>query len=205
MARKNQKKKDNHEKIKNKEKGIKRKNINFFSGNENNLQNYNLPVNYSTYQILFNPFSSNNFSYQSFGPTIFTPFQNYKNNSYINYSNYSINNNSIENTQESGSTSYISTSEDKNYCHYYDNFGDNYYDSLQKGIKEISQIYNNNKRNRPKVSLLCNYYCNLDRTPEEEIYMNNEIERLGYNLKKILMKNKNENKDNTKDENNDFN
>jgi hypothetical protein len=163
-------------------------------------------MQYSTYPILFNPFTSNNFPYQSFGPNNLTSFQNYNNynnynNIYINFSNYSINNNSIENTQESGSTSYKSTSEDKNCCHYYDNFGDNYYDSLHKGIKDISQIYNNNKRNRPKVSLLCNYYCNLDRTPEEEIYMNNEIERLGENLKKKLIKNQNKNTDDIKDEN----
>lgn len=71
---------------------------------------------------------------------------------------------------------------------------------MQKGIKDISLIYNNNKRNRPKVSLLCNYYCNLDRTAEEESYMNNEIQRLGNNLKKILLKNPNENVINSKEE-----
>ena len=62
--------------------------------------------------------------------------QNY-NNIYIE-NKYS-KNNSSENTQES-------STEDKNY-----------YDSLQKGIKDISQIYNDNKLNRPKVSLLCHY------------------------------------------------
>lgn len=71
---------------------------------------------------------------------------------------------------------------------------------MQKGIKDISLIYNNNKRNRPKVSLLCNYYCNLDRNAEEESYMNNEIQRLGNNLKKILLKNPNENVINSKEE-----
>ncbi len=174
--------------------------MNYFNMNENNIQNYNIPINYAPFPILFNPFNQNNFPYQTFAPTSFTSFQNYNNNSYLNYSNYSINNNSLENTQESGSTSYISTSEDKNHSHYYDNFGDNYYDSLQKGMKDISQIYNNNKRNRPKVSLLCNYYCNLDRTPEEEMYMNNEIERLSNNLKKLLIKNKSENKNIIKNE-----
>ena len=94
----------------------------------------------------------------------------------------------------------------KNYknSHYYDNFGEDYYKSLQKGIKDISQIYNNNKRNRPKVSLLCNYYCNLDRTPEDEIYMNDEIQRLSDNLKKIIEKCNDENKINI-NENQSFN
>ena len=41
----------------------------------------------------------------------------------------------------------------------------------------------------------------MDRTPEEEIYMNNEIERLGENLKKKLIKNQNKNTDDIKDEN----
>jgi hypothetical protein len=156
------------------------------------LQSYNIPINYPTYPILFNPFQANAFSY--------TPFSSLNNYNQINYMNYSINNNSVENTQNSNSTSYISTSEDKNYknSHYYDNFGEDYYKSLQKGIKDISQIYNNNKRNRPKVSLLCNYYCNLDRTPEDEIYMNDEIQILSDNLKKIIGKNNDENKINIK-------
>ena len=196
--KKNNKNNNRHENNKNREKNVKRKNNMYFNNNDNNIQNYNFPINYSPYPILFNPFNPNNFPYPSFGPSNFTSFQNYNNNSYINYSQ---NNTSLENTQESGSTSHISTSEDKN-NHYYDNFGDNYYDSLQKGIKDISQIYNNNKRNRPKISLLCNYYCNLDRSSEEEIYMNDEIERLSKNLKKIL-KYENENKiDNS---NNDIN
>ena len=130
----------------------------------------------------------NSFPYTPFVQSGFNSFQNY-NNPYINYSI----NNSLENTQESGSTSYISTSEDKTYNNQlYDNFGENYYDSLEKGIKDISQMYNNNKRNRPKVSLLCNYYCNLERTPEEENYMINEIQSLSENLKKLMEKNDNE-------------
>lgn len=149
------------------------------------MQNYNIPINYPTYPILFNPFQSNGFSY--------TPFSSLNNYNQMNYMNYSINNSSVENTQKSNSTSYLSTSEDKN-SHYYDNFGEDYYKSLQKGIKDISQIYNSNKRNRPKVSLLCNYYCNLDRTPEDEIYMNDEIQRLSDNLKKIIEKSNDENK-----------
>jgi hypothetical protein len=99
--------------------------------------------------------------------------QNY-NNIYIE-NKYS-KNNSSENTQES-------STEDKNY---YDNFGENYYDSLQKGIKDISQIYNDNKYNRPKISLLCRYYCNLDKNQEDDEYMNDEIQKLGDNLKKIM-------------------
>lgn len=154
-------------------------------------------MNYPTYPILFSSFPSNTLSYPNFNT--FNNINNYN----MNYINYNINNNSLENnnTQESGSTSYISSSEEKNNNHNYDNFGDNYYDSLQKGIKDISQIYNNNKRNRPKVSLLCNYYCNLDRTPEEENYMNNEIQKLSDNLKKIIEKNNIENKIDYKNKN----
>jgi hypothetical protein len=67
-----------------------------------------------------------------FGITGFNSINNLQNynNTYID-NKYS-KNNSLENTQES-------SSEDKNF---YDNFGENYYDSLQKGIKDISQIYN---------------------------------------------------------------
>ena len=141
---------------------------------------------------MFSPFSSNAFHYTPFVQSGINSFQNY-NNPYINYSF----NNSLENTQESGSISNISTSEDKNSNnHYYDNYGDNYYDSLEKGIKDISRIYNNNKRNRPKVSLLCNYYCNLDRTPEEENYIIHEIQTLSDNLKKMMGTNTNENEKN---------
>ena len=122
-------------------------------------------------------------------PLLYNPFSFNKEYNYMNYSFN--NNNSLENTQESGS---LSSSDEKNY--YYENFGDNYYESLQKGIKDISNIFNNNKRNRPKVSLLCNYYCNLDRTPEEEMYMNIEIQRLSESLKKLFDNNNSLNKDN---------
>ena len=102
-------------------------------------------------------------------------FQTFNNNIYTNNNKYS-NQNSIENTQESSNN-------DKNY---YENFGDNYYESLQKGIKDISQLYNENKINKPKISLLCHYYCNIDGNEEDKEYMNNEIQKLGENLKKIL-------------------
>lgn len=118
-------------------------------------------INFGNFPLLYGPFLLNN---------------------EFNYMNYKINTNaSLENTQESGS---LSTSEEKNL--YTDTFGKNYYESLQKGIKDISNIYNSNKKNRPKVSLICNYYCNLDRTPEEEMYMNIEIQRLSENLKKMF-------------------
>ena len=164
---------------------MKRK-INNLINNENNTQNYSIPINYPPYPILFNSFPSNNFQYSPLSQNL---LPNYNNNSYINFS---INNNSLENTQESCSTSYLSTSEDKIYNNYYDNFGENYYDSLKRGIKDISNIYNKNKTNRPKVSLICNYYCNLERTPDEESYINNEIQRLSENLKNILLKNNKE-------------
>ena len=61
------------------------------------MQSYNIPINYPTYPILFNPFQANTFSY--------TPFSSLNNYNQINYMNYSINNNSVENTQNSNSTS----------------------------------------------------------------------------------------------------
>ena len=127
--------------------------------------------------MYYTHFSSNNFPpYFSLGLSGFNSinnFQNYNNN-YIN-NKYSINNSS-ENTQES-------SFEDRNN---YENFGENYSESLHKGIKDISQIYNDNKYNRPKISLLCRYYCNLDKNQEDDEYMNDEIQKLGDNLKKIM-------------------
>ena len=165
---------------------MKRKINNYNNNNGSDNQNYRIPINYPPYPLFFNSFPSNNFQYPPLSQSL---LQNYNNNSYINFS---INNNSLENTQGSCSTSYLSTSEDKIYNNsYYDNYGDNYYDSLKKGIKDISNIYNKNKNSRPKVSLLCNYYCNLERTPDDENYINNEMQRLSDNLKKILLTNNN--------------
>ena len=136
-----------------------------------------MPINFMNYPMYYSPFTPNNFPFIPLGYNNFNPINNLQNynNTYVN-NKYSVTNNSLENTQES-------SSEDKNN---YDNFGDNYYDSLQKGIKDISQIYNDNKYNRPKISLLCRYYCKLDNNQEEDEYMNNEIQKLGDNLKKIF-------------------
>ena len=139
---------------------------------QNNTINYTMPINFQNYPIFYSPFIPNNFPYMPLEPK---DFQTFNNNIYTNTNKYSINN-SIENTQESSTN-------DKNY---YENFGDNYYESLQKGIKDISQLYNENKINKPKISLLCHYYCNIDGNEEDKEYMNNEIQKLGENLKKIL-------------------
>ena len=139
---------------------------------QSNNINYTMPINFQNYPIFYSPFIPNNFPYMPLEPK---DFQTFNNNIYTNTNKYSINN-SIENTQESSTN-------DKNY---YENFGDNYYESLQKGIKDISQLYNENKINKPKISLLCHYYCNIDRNEENKEYMNNELQKLGENLKKIL-------------------
>ena len=166
----------------------KRKNINninknkYFNtennifNNPNKISNYNIPMNFPNFPMLYTPYASTNFPYMPFGLNGFNSINNIQNynNTYTN-NNFSINN-SFENTQES-------SSEDKNY---YEHFGDNYYDSLQKGIKDISQLYNENKINRPKISLLCHYYCNLDKNQEDEEYIQNEIQKLGNNLRNIL-------------------
>ena len=146
-------------------------NNNFSTKNQNNIINYNMPMNFQNYPIFYTPFASNNFPYMSLG---LNNFQSFNNNIYTT-DKYPIQN-SIENTQESSSN-------DKNY---YDNFGENYYESLQKGIKDISKLYNENKINKPKISLLCHYYCNIDRNEEDKEYMSNEIQKLGESLKKIL-------------------
>ena len=140
--------------------------------NNNNIINYNMPMNFQNYQLFYSPFTQNNFPYMSLG---LNAFQTFNNNIYTNNNKYS-NQNSIENTQESSNN-------DKNY---YENFGDNYYESLQKGIKDISQLYNENKINKPKISLLCHYYCKIDKSEEDKEYMKNEIQKLEDNLKKIL-------------------
>jgi len=140
---------------------------------QSNTMNYTMPINFQNYPVFYSPFIPNNFPYM---PLELNDFQTFNsNNIYSNINKYSINN-SIENTQESSIN-------DKNN---YENFGDNYYESLQKGIKDISQLYNENKINKPKISLLCHYYCNIDRNEENKEYMNNELQKLGENLKKIL-------------------
>ena len=158
---------------------------NYNSNNINNTQNYNIPINFQNLPILYTPFSSNNFPFMPFGLNVYNPInniQNYNNNIYTKNNKYS-NKNSLEiTTQES-------SSEDKNY---YGNFGENYYDSLQKGLKDISELYNYNKYSRPKISLLCHYYCNLDINKDDEEYINNEIQKLGDNLKKIMKINSND-------------
>ena len=146
-------------------------NNNFSTKNQNNIINYNMPMNFQNYPIFYTPFASNNFPYMSLG---LNNFQSFNNNIYTT-DKYPIQN-SIENTQKSSSN-------DKNY---YDDFGQNYYESLQKGIKDISKLYNENKINKPKISLLCHYYCNIDRNEEDKEYMSNEIQKLGESLKKIL-------------------
>ena len=178
-------KKNNYNKTENNKERSKRKNHtknkyftteNYNINRPNPIPNFNIPMNFTNFPIYYTPFSSN-IPYMSLGLNGFNSMNNLQqnyNNIYIE-NKYS-KNNSSENTQES-------STEDKNY---YDNFGENYYDSLQKGIKDISQIYNDNKLNRPKVSLLCHYYCNLDKNQDDEEYMSNEIQKLGDNLKKIF-------------------
>ena len=135
-------------------------------------------MNFSNFPLLYTTsLIQNNFPYMSFGLNNFNLINNLQNfnNNIINDNKYLINN-SFKNSQES-------SLEDKNY---YNNFGENYYDSLQKGINDISQIYNENKINRPKISLLCSYYCNINITQDDEDFVNNEIQKLGDSLKKIM-------------------
>ena len=126
--------------------------------------------------MLYTSYSTTNYPYIPFGLNVFNSINNLQNynNTYI-HKKYTINN-SLDNTQES-------SSEDK---YNYDQFGDNYFESLQKGIKDISNLYNDYKLSRPKISLLCHYYCNLEKNEEDEEYMNNEIQKLGDNLKNLM-------------------
>ena len=126
--------------------------------------------------MLYTSYSTTNYPYIPFGLNVFNSINNLQNynNTYIN-KKYTINN-SLDNTQES-------SSEDK---YNYEQFGNNYFESLQKGIKDISNLYNDYKLSRPKISLLCHYYCNLEKNEEDEEYMNNEIQKLGDNLKNLM-------------------
>lgn len=180
---------------------------------KNNNQNYNKLLDFNNYPSNGNPYqmytpifmnSINNYPYPFIhSHNLYDPmnFGNY-NNIYHNqappqlstgfYPLINPNNSgsiaSGDGKQESGgSSSYLSTSEGgENYAHYYDGFGDNYNESLKKGINDITSLYNSQKNYRPKLSLLCSYYCNMEKTSEEESYLASEIQRLGEKVEKII-------------------
>lgn len=216
------------QKIPNKNNIKRNSNQNFYANSNKNFD-YNYPGAPNNYQMcppmFINPMS-NTFSYPLFSPSPFETLpslNNYNQSQQINTGFFPmINNNnssynSLDGVQESGSGSYLSTSEggEQNYALYYENFGDNYCDSLKKGLTDITNLYNSQKNNRPKCSLLCNYYCNLERTSEDDAYLALQIQRLSEKLAKITKTNKtgesnkinevNTNKTISENENNDSN
>ena len=156
----------------------------------------NIPINYQPYPMILNPLPINQLSYPLF-------YQNFYDQNNFNNSSAQINfNNNYpalfqneqidlnEKNQDMIGTD-LSTNNNRDEVisdNYYDNFGENYEESIQKGLKDISDLYNKNKDNRPKASLLSIYYCNLDRTPEEEIFLNLQIKRLSEQIEKITNK-----------------
>jgi hypothetical protein len=55
-------------------------------------------------------------------------------------------------------------------------YNENFEQSLQKGLRDIINIYNNSNY-KPYFSLQCNYYCNLN-TKNDNNYYNNQYEKM---------------------------
>ena len=190
---------------------IKGTNNNIFFNNippiDNNFMN--IPLSYQSYPMMLNSLPINQLSYPLF-------YQNYYDQNNFNNSPPQINFNAnypllfpneqidfSEKNQDMVGTDLSANDKEKEIVNdnYYDNFGENYEESIQKGLKDISELYNKNKDNRPKASLLSIYYCNLDRTPEEEMFLNLQIKRLSEQIEKITNKSEDDNGNLEKKEN----
>ena len=65
---------------------------------------------------------------------------------------------------------------------------ENIYDSMKKGVKDISDLLNNNKNYA--VSLSCYYYCDINMDEEDESYLKSKIQQYVNNYKKNSKKEK---------------
>lgn len=105
--------------------------------------------------------------------------------------------NSFDLYQESNSMSHLSTTSEgeqginSNYNNYLfyktfpqekiikkhkvNNKNENLYESIKKGIKEISDLYNNNKNNI--ISISCYYFCNINMEEEDKSYLEKKIQQ----------------------------
>lgn len=204
--------------------GLRKNNTNGGNQNYYNNPSQNKLYDYNNYQnnyqlyappMFINPLT-NSFSFQIFASNPYERNFNFNQTKNIstgfyplmngNKSNYS-GSNSLEGFQET-SASFLSTSEGNNdptYGHYYDNFGEDYFESLKKGLTDITNLYNSQKDYRPKASLLCNYYCNIEKTTEDEAYLTLQIQRLAEKISKITKINRNDTSDNNSNSNTNSN
>jgi hypothetical protein len=70
-------------------------------------------------------------------------------------------------------------------------YNENFEQSLQKGFRDIINIYNNSNY-KPYFSLQCNYYCNLNTKNDNNYYIN-QYEKMLENLAKKIDGNLNSN------------
>ena len=116
--------------------------------------------------------------------------------------------NSIDLYQESNSMSHLSTTSkgeqaiNTNYNSYffyesfteekkinknkYNNKNGKLYESIKKGINEISDLYNNNKNN--VISISCYYFCNINMDEKENQCFEDKIQKFINNYKNVIKK-----------------
>lgn len=61
---------------------------------------------------------------------------------------------------------------------------ENLYESIKKGINDISYFYNHNKNNEILPS--CYYFCDVKIDDEEKYYLTNKIQQFINNYKKLI-------------------
>lgn len=66
------------------------------------------------------------------------------------------------------------------------NKNEKFYDSIKKGIKDISDCLNYNKNNN--MSLACYYFCDININKEDESFLAVKIQKLIDNNKEIIKK-----------------
>ena len=72
----------------------------------------------------------------------------------------------------------------------YENYGENFEESLQRGFRDIANMYNNSF-NKPKLSFQCCYYCNLNnyKKGENDYLINLQFEKFAEALSKSFESN----------------
>ena len=79
---------------------------------------------------------------------------------------------------------YQSFSEDKNKKNKNNYKNENLYESIKKGINDISYFYNHNKNN--EILLSCYYFCDVKIDDEAKYYLTNKIQQFINNYKKLI-------------------
>ena len=72
----------------------------------------------------------------------------------------------------------------------YENYGENFEESLQRGFRDIANMYNNSFY-KPKLSFQCCYYCNINnyKKGENDYLINLQFEKLAETLSKSFENN----------------